>query len=621
MGEKNVPGDSVQVSGPKKASVLRVKLGSVLGYVGLAALAGTFGMVTGFYVADRGVRWFPTTFYVFLLTCVVALLVLVVAKVISGSAVKLTRRRMRLRKTVILCLSLAVVGIVIRLGGCWAEQASPLTTMSPEKFNAAFDDDLARYNEYDSGLERQLKLLQTRPKILDPNNPRALTADQEKFLRDIWTTVYDYAFALDQIRLFYEDWYRFDPSRAWRSYHLRSFLLTFAAELSLYEKSSRLVKLVTANRNAVKFLDTPCAPASLGENSFSRFRQQLQGARDGARVMAGRQYLLWLEKALKARRDAKALGCDPLWEKIELELAIIDAIAGAELAGLTVGSDMQLFKRAVRRVWFPAQRDIAEWMGNTRVQRIGTYLITPQLQTQMNRHLEPGDIMISRKNWYLSNVALPGFWPHAILYIGSPQKLQSCFDDPQVRTYLRQIAGQDLTLAQYLARKYPVRWQRYKLGRSGEPYRVIEAISTGVELNTLGRACGDYMAVLRPRLDKNAKAQAIIEAFSHLDKPYDYDFDFATDHALICTEVIWRSYRPAQNKKGLNLNLVDIAGRKTLPPNEIVKQFAQEHARDDRQFDFVYFLDASEKSDKAFVSTQEKFLQSHTRKKWSFALD
>jgi hypothetical protein len=51
-------------------------------------------------------------------------------------------------------------------------------------------------------------------------------------------------FATDQIRVFYEDWYRFDPSRAQRSFHLRSFLLTFAAELTLYEKGTKLAKLI-----------------------------------------------------------------------------------------------------------------------------------------------------------------------------------------------------------------------------------------------------------------------------------------------------------------------------------------------------------------------------------------
>jgi len=90
---------------------------------------------------------------------------------------------------------------------------------------------------------------------------------------------------------------------------------------------------------------------------------------------------------------------------------------------------------------------------------------------------------------------------------------------------------------------------------------------------------------------------------------------------LVCTEVIWRSYRPTKNKKGLNLKLVEIGGRKTLPANEIAKLFAAEHGGANRQLDFVYFLDASEKAQKAFVSTEDAFLSSHTRFKWDLVLD
>ncbi len=36
--------------------------------------------------------------------------------------------------------------------------------------------------------------------------------------------------------------------------------------------------------------------------------------------------------------------------------------------------------------------------------------------------MEPGDIIVARQNWYLSNIGLPGFWPHAELYVGTPEE-------------------------------------------------------------------------------------------------------------------------------------------------------------------------------------------------------
>jgi hypothetical protein len=121
---------------------------------------------------------------------------------------------------------------------------------------------------------------------------------------------------------------------------------------------------------------------------------------------------------------------------------------------------------------------------------------------------------------------------------------------------------------------------------------------------------------LRPRLSKVAKARAIVEAFGHLDKPYDFDFDFATDHALVCTELVWRSYRPSEDLPGLDIPLEELAGRRTLPANAIAKLFADEHGRDDAQLEFVYFLDAIEKERRAVVSDEATFLESHARAKW-----
>ena len=63
------------------------------------------------------------------------------------------------------------------------------------------------------------------------------------------------------------------------------------------------------------------------------------------------------------------------------------------------------------------------------------------------------------------------------------------------------------------------------------------------------------------------------------------------------------------------------AAQVTLPALEIVKLWAAEHGKDDRQFDFVYFLDAKEKSEQTFVSTEAEFIKTTTRAKWSFALD
>jgi hypothetical protein len=76
---------------------------------------------------------------------------------------------------------------------------------------------------------------------------------------------------------------------------------------------------------------------------------------------------------------------------------------------------------------------------------------------------------------------------------------------------------------------------------------------------------------------------------------------------------------PAQEMKGLRVGLVDVAGRRTLPANEIVKLFDQEYDKPDRQLDFVAFLDGREDRKGAIEEDVLTFRQTYQRMKWDIA--
>jgi hypothetical protein len=401
------------------------------------------------------------------------------------------------------------------------------------------------------------------------------------------------AFALDQIRFFYEDWYRYDISRIERNYHLKSFLLTYAAELALYEKGVRIITLVNNNTNAVKFLNSQKKDWDLPQNSFALFRASLQGE----------------------------LGCDWLWNQAEQSYSDIAAMSHIELAVLGVASDFSVIKTTVKRNWYPAQSRVAEWMGDTRVRRIGKPLITEAQLKAMEKLLEPGDILLSRHNWYLSNIGLPGFWPHSAIFIGDKHRLNAYFDHHEINAFIIEQTGKEQNPVEYLSRHAPKAWWNYAMQETNEPFVVLEAVSEGVSLSTMNNLQADYLGALRPQLSKLDKLKAILAAFSHFEKPYDFDFDFATDHALVCTELVWRSYRPGPDKNGLAIPLVTIMGRKTFPANNLAELFAKEHSLDRPQLKFIYFLDGREKENKAIVASEEAFINSHTRTKWDVFLE
>ena len=601
----------------REPSRVSIGLGRGLQGLGLLTLPLLVGVAVGFYASDQGVPWLPSMLEVILVAAVLALLAIGVGRYLQGKAFETTRWGRHVRQKVAISLGLAWLAAAARLALFWAEVPSPLTRLQRHEFNEAFAVDAQRLRELQHGLDAAIRSLEERG-LSSPQAPAGVPgADREQAALQIWAGIYRQAFVLDHLRAFYEDWYRFDPSRNQRSQHLRSFLLSFAAELTLYEAAGRLLDGLQANPTLVRFLDTPHPEAGLPAGSLSLLRQQLRGTRDLARVVAGAEYLALIEAGLAAREEARELGCLWMWQGIERRLKALRALPGHSLALSTVDSDLDQLRRGVRRRWYPAQSRVAEWMGDTRLRRIGRYLITPAQLDVLRRELQPGDVLLSRKNWYLSNVALPGFWPHAILYVGRPDQLGEYFDVPEVRGLVGELSGTPGRLDHYLRQRWPTHWQALVEGQEGRPGEVMEAISEGVVFNTLEHAAGDYLVALRPELGRRAKAQALLGAFRHAGKPYDFDFDFATEHALVCTELVWRAYRPATDKPGLHFQLVRAVGRWTLPANEIARQFSQANpSGGGTGLSFVYFLDGREHAGHAVISDEASFRASHRRLQW-----
>jgi uncharacterized protein YycO len=75
-------------------------------------------------------------------------------------------------------------------------------------------------------------------------------------------------------------------------------------------------------------------------------------------------------------------------------------------------------------------------------------------------------------------------------------------------------------------------------------HAVIEAIGEGVVFTSLEHSVGeaDSAAFLRPNLPQDRLNEAIARAFSHVGKPYDFEFDFFSTDKLVCSELVFRAY-------------------------------------------------------------------------------
>ena len=234
--------------------------------------------------------------------------------------------------------------------------------------------------------------------------------------------------------------------------------------------------------------------------------------------------------------------------------------------------------------------------------------------------LEPGDILLVRREGYLSNIGIPGFWPHAVLYVGTPEERRRAFAGPEVAAWVEARGQADGDFEALLARTHPAAYAQALAADGGAPRRALEAISEGVVFTTLEHAAGaDHVAALRPRLPAVEKAAAILRAFGYAGRPYDFNFDFRTDAALVCSELIYKAYEPGPGRQGLRLPLVDVLGRPVLPPSEIARLFDAELGTPAAQLDLVRFLDGREAAGVAVEGDVEAFRRSWRRPKWPTA--
>jgi uncharacterized protein YycO len=341
---------------------------------------------------------------------------------------------------------------------------------------------------------------------------------------------------------------------------------------------------------------------------------------DVTTILAGYQYHRLLSKSYKEQRLVDDKETDWIFDLIDSDYEYIKKELKIRGAQYFLSNGLDIVKDKTFSAWFPVQKNVSDWMGNTKVKRINRYLIKNKQIMVMDRFLQPGDIIVARRNWYLSNIGLPGFWPHAGLYIGTFQEMKDFFADDSVSGYYR-LRGKHKDFMDYLRRKYPEKMKRFlRNAHDGYPHQVIEAVSEGVTFSSLQEATSaDYVGVMRPRLSKLDIAKAIDEAFHYLGRPYDFNFDFLTDSTIVCSELIYKIYLRGEQKNGLAFRLRELAGRQVVPPNNIVAKFDRELGTPSQELDFVFFLDGSEKETKAVVRGLSEFRKSHERLKWDIA--
>jgi hypothetical protein len=492
------------------------------------------------------------------------------------------------------------------------DRSDPLWRVSPEALDKLTSDDAERLEQFTVALDRALTNARAKQALLATTDVEKLGSQDRKTIRELWWGFFEPMVALDRLKERYEGWYGIDYVNH-AGLHSRAYGLSYAALCAQVAAGQAWLDLVAGKNLAQKLFDEEMPELGLPRGTFSAMRMTLGRARDYSFVPAGSEWFeQWIEKHLSGTCGDRI----KTLVRARKDQAIAQLIA-AKAAMKSAENKQEVLKSAAFKAWFPVQKEVAEWAGDTRVAPEGRRLISDAQLVELKKQLRPGDIIVERRNWYISNVGLPGFWPHAALYAGSQDDIRRAFDQND------EVKKKYGVFSEYLAKTRSAGWKA--LGEkdpSGHPHVIIEAISEGVVAASLEHSCGaDYVAALRPTLPEVDVATAIDRALSYLGRPYDFDFDFATDDRIVCSELVIKAYEPADaTVRGIRAPWITVAGRRAVPPTELVRLFAEDLPKKPQGvLEFVYFLDGREETKNAVVADARALAQSVDRPKWDVA--
>jgi hypothetical protein len=430
------------------------------------------------------------------------------------------------------------------------------------------------------------------------SEPRLLGPEERELARSLWAAFADLLLALEQSEeRAHEE--RVSPSRRER------LAIRRAAFLARYRFAMDFIERVDRDPGLGILFDEAQPSLGLPERSYARLKFHYLNVSRATEFAA-------FEVVHRAGGKPTP---EPLAEGAREDAERILEMGRGAGPRMTASNGAKVLRDAAHSAWLPAQERVARWAGDLRVRRIGQALITEAQIRQLRPQLEPGDLLLQRREWYLTNAGIPGFWTHAALYVGDREERESFFDDPEVRRWTGSV-GQP-SFEALLRARHPEAWKESQQAEDGHPPRVLEAVAEGVTFTSLEHSAhADSIAVLRPRLSKRERAKALLRAFGYAGRPYDYDFDFATDAALVCSELVYKVYQPGTGTRGLELPLSSVAGRLMLTPNEIARRYGSPREGGEPQLDFVLMLDGSERADVAHPVSEEVFATSWSRPKW-----
>lgn len=433
----------------------------------------------------------------------------------------------------------------------------------------------------------------------------ALTNDERQIIREAWSGLLFHQLQLNHVindvsrkkERLKDDAFRSDEY----------FTIEYAAFLAQYRSAIDFIRAMREIPSIDKVLNEPNKDIGLEKNTFKSFKFDYLNIEKYTEFFTNR--LVYMKKDM----DEHVLNSG-----IKKDAHLVSRFNRGKGAVYTLKNAGAITTNILFKIYFPLQKNISEWMGDERVARGDEFLITSEQIKKVHSELRAGDVLIERRNWYVSNIGLPGFWPHAALYLGRPEERAYLELDEDVRHWVRGEGFLSGSFEELLRANHPEVYAE-SLGNDnyGHPYRVLEAMSEGVVFTSLEHSAdADSLAVIRPKLSTLDIAKGLLSSLKYKGRPYDFNFDFRTDSEVVCSELIFYAYQPTKNKNGIDFPVTTTLGRPVVTPNNIIKDLSETFGTDKQQFDFILFLDGNDKKREATFSSIDALKSSWNRPKW-----
>ena len=465
---------------------------------------------------------------------------------------------------------------------------SMLRGIAPDELDRQIEEDFRRLETLQKGLKVLLdeagKYREGMQARLKAEGRAYYLPEEDNQIRSTFLSYLSYRTGLLRILASYSGFQAvFDASA-----RARCFLLAYLAALSVYQGSMTLVTAYKDDKPGRRKLNEPAPTWGIPAGMFDRVYEK---------VVSEQHMELAVEMATHYLKHRSTWQQEGVWppDRLSWVYATIDAGIGfARRQDQATGRARMdlMMSRVASDAYTPVyaiQSLISEWVGDTRLSQREPFISFDQIESAESQ-MRPGDIILERRTWFLSNAFLPGFWPHSALYVGRYEDLQrmGIADRPEIVKHLEAYREKS---------------------HDGRDRTVLESVSEGVVFNSTTHSMhADYVAVLRPRLDEKQIGESIVRAFTHVGKPYDFEFDLFSSDKLICTELIYQAYEGM-----IHFDLTKVMGKDTLTVVEILQKFIRERDTPDQQLEFVFFLDGSPGTGKADLASEDSFCESARR--------